>query len=60
MKKKKRTMGIASTTSGNLGNQGELEGIFPVREKSGNLAFLKKIWEKSGNFDDTIFLLIFS
>ena len=26
-----------STTSG---NQGKLEGIFPVREKSGNLAFL--------------------
>ena len=24
------------------GNQGKLEGIFPVREKSGNLAFLKK------------------
>ena len=38
------------------GNQGKLEGIFPVREKSGNLAFCKK---KSGNFDDTIFFLYF-
>ena len=41
------------------GNQGKLEGIFPVREKSGNLAFFKKIREKSGNFDDTIFFLYF-
>ena len=41
-----------STTSG---NQGKLEGIFPVREKLGNLAFLKKNQEKSGNFDDTIY-----
>ena len=29
----------ASTTSG---NQGKLEGIFPVREKLGNLAIFKK------------------
>ena len=41
------------------GNQGKLEGIFSVREKSGNLAFFKKIREKSGNFDDTIFFLYF-
>ena len=40
------------------GNQGKLEGIFPVREKSENLAFLKKIREKSGKFDDTIFFYI--
>ena len=37
------TMFRVSTTSGNQGNQGKLEGIFPVREKSGNLAFFKKI-----------------
>ena len=41
-----------STTSG---NQGKLEGIFPVREKSGNLAIFSKIREKSGNFDHSIF-----
>ena len=49
----------APTTSGNQGNQGKLEGIFPVREKSGNLAFSSKIREKSGNFDDPIFFLYF-
>ena len=27
------------TASGNQPNEGKLEGIFPVREKSGNLAF---------------------
>ena len=41
------------------GNQGKLEGIFPLKEKSGNLAFFKKIRKKSGNFDDTIFFFIF-
>ena len=45
----------AHTASGNQGNQGKLEGIFPVREKSGNLAFSSKIREKSGNFDDSIY-----
>ena len=31
------------TASGNQGNQGKLKGIFPVREKSGNLVFFPKM-----------------
>ena len=45
------------------GNQGKLEGIFPVREKSGNLAIFQKSGKNQGilitqyflYFDDTIF-----
>ena len=41
------------------GNQRKLEGILPVREKSGNFAIFEKIREKSGNFDHQIFFIYF-
>ena len=54
------------TPSGNQANEGKLESIFPVREKSGNLAFQsgksQGIWhflKQSENFDDTNFFLYF-
>ena len=38
----KKTCCLRCRVSTASGNQGKLEGIFPVREKSGNLAFLKR------------------
>ena len=54
-----QSRGRVSTLSGNQGNQGKLEDIFPVREKSRNLAFFLKIKEKSGIFDHPIFFVYF-
>ena len=58
IEKKNYSGDVVTRVSTASGNQGKLEGIFPATEKSGNLAFFKKIREKSGNFDDTIFFYI--
>ena len=42
------------------GNQGKLEGIFPVREKSGNLAFFQKSGKNQGILMTQYFFIYFN